>query len=193
MANQAAKELKNMKTKILTTILSLLIFLPMLASAQANGSGVSISHVPLKAEQLPFPGAPLKISVALENSKNSQYTLKGFFTRDGKILEQSLEEFAMNDNGQITYSTTIHAPLAELNYQFVLLDRTTPLAHSKRYAMRRSCIPNIQSASGEISKNPVMKEKIKNLQMQATSIQDEVLNYESAIRMLEELKILTEK
>lgn len=161
--------------------------------AQQRKAGINISHKAFTPTDLPFPGTPLKISAILENTKNSQLAVRGFFVRDGKIIEQNLTDFSTNESDQLVYSTTVNAPLAELNYQFVVLDGQTPVTLSKRYSIRRSCIPKIESIPSTTIDNPIMKEKIAALQEQATSIQNEVQNYETAIKLLEELKVLTEK
>ncbi len=182
-----------MKYKSYLILLLVCFICGSIVQAQEKNSRIKILHNAIKPGEMPYPGSPVKFSVTLENTKNSQLSVRGFFVRDGKIIEQAFTDFSTNDYEQLVYSTIINAPLAELNYQFVVLDGSIPVSTSQRYNIRRSCLPKIESISGEISNNPVMKENIKTLQKQATSIQDEVQNYETALKLLDELKVLTEK
>jgi hypothetical protein len=173
----------------------LLICLPTAAIAQGKQAGgkISLVHSPLKGDDMPYPGSPMKVSVVLDNTKNSQLVVKGFFVRDGKIIEQNLNDFSTDDNDRLVYSTEVMAPLGELTYQFALMDGTSAVAHSRRYVVRRSCLPNIEPISTDLPAGTQPQEKVNVLQIQATALQNEIQNYEAVFKVLDELKLMTEK
>ncbi len=182
--------------KYILTIFAIIVVLSAdsaLAQNKESAKNINVLHTPIKATELPFPGGDLLISATLENTRNSQLVLKGFFVKDGKVVEQNLEDFSTNDREQLVYATKIPAPLAELNYQFVLLDKGQVIATTKRFSVRRNCIPNIAGMKLGMPEDSNMKDRVKVLQLQATSIQEEVQNYEKSITLLEELKSLTDK
>lgn len=161
------------------------------ADAQKAPKKVNLVHAPSKATDLPAPGAPLTISVTLENTRSSKLKVIGFFTRDGKLMEKNLTDFSTNNRDQLVFSTSIFSPLAELNYQFVLLDGKNVVATSRRYVVRRECIPIIDSLKTDPT-DVQGNEAPTALQNHATVLQNEVNNLESALNILEELRELTE-
>lgn len=153
----------------------------------------SLAHRPLHAEELPFPGSTMTLSVTLLNSRDSQLSVRGYIVRDGKLLDIPLNDYSVDDADRIVYSASINAPLAELNYYFVLLGPKGVVNSSERYSIRRDCLPAVDTIDLKIPANTPAKTRLNMLQKQATGLQDELQNYETAVKLLEELKVLTEK
>lgn len=153
----------------------------------------SLIHQPIPVEALPFPGSAMTLSVTMLNSRDSQLTVRGYIVRDGKLMSLPLSDYSVDDLDRIVYSATINAPLAELNYYFVLLGPNGVVSTSERYSLRRPCLPAVDTIDLKIPANTPAKTRLKLLQQQATGLQDELQNYETTVKLLEELKILTEK
>lgn len=177
-----------------TLAFCLLMLSPSFLHAQTSKKGqqITINHTAMKPGELPYPGAELRISVTLGNTRNSQLILKGFFVKDGKVMEQDLDYFSTDNREQLVYSTTITSPLAELNYQFVLMDKGQVLSSSPRYTLRRQCLPDVSGVALDDTGTQDLN-VVERLQLQASKIQDEVQNFEKALSILDELKVLTEK
>lgn len=162
------------------------------AFAQTSNRQISLLHTEIKPEQLPYPGVNLTLSVAIANTKDSQLILKGYIVRDGKLLEITLGDVSQDQNERLVFSSTLAAPLAEMNYHFVLLGPKGVVASSKRYAVRRTCLPDVTGVDLNLAEDIEMKDKLIKLQSQASGLQDEVQNYEGVKKLLDELKIITE-
>lgn len=172
-------------------ILSLLICLTF-GSSNLYAQQIDIAHVPAKADDLPFPGTPMELAATVVNTKDSQLKMSAFVIRDGKIMDLNVNTLSTNNNEQIVYSTTINAPLAELNYQFILSDDKGIITSSRRFTIRRSCIPNITDLDTDAEAPTDTKERLKFLKKQAGNLQNEVQNYETALALLDELRSLTD-
>lgn len=171
---------------------TLTVFTFSSVSAQPEGRQVSLLHNPAKPNELPFPGASLSLSVALVNTKDSQLILRGYLVRDGRLLETTLSDVSQDQNERLVFSTNIPAPLGELSYYFVLLGPKGVVTTSKKYSIRRECLPDISPIDISLPEDIEMKEKLVELQKNASGLQDEVQNYENVKKILEELKSLTE-
>ena len=97
-----------------------------------------------------------------------------------------------NDGLWKVFSGTFTAPLFEINYHFEIMGPKGVVSTSKRYTVRRTCLPDISGVDLKIPEDMDMKDKLVELQRQASELQDEVQNYEGVKKLLDELKLLTE-
>lgn len=153
---------------------------------------ISLQPSVYESADLPFPGHPLKLSVRVLGTKNPQYTMRLLIVRDGRLIEQILDNVIVDDAGHLVYSAETNAPLAEITYQFILSGAPAVLAASPRVALRRPCIPDIRPIDTDLDPNLDLGAKLKALLQQSRALEAEVKNYEVAAKLIEELKALTE-
>ncbi|MCO6429893.1 MAG: hypothetical protein J5J00_03455 [Deltaproteobacteria bacterium] len=159
----------------------------------AQNRDISLSHEPPVESELPSPGSPLELAVTLLNSKNSQLHLRGFVVRDGRLMDIHFRDLTSDLYDRVVYLADIAAPLAELSYQFFLVDNQEVVATSQLYTVRRSCIDNVLPVDTSHSLSSDGKKKLEQLRDRASRLQVEVQNFESALKLIEELQALTEK
>lgn len=170
-----------------------LFCLSLALNTSVSFAQIEVAHTPPQPQELPFPGNPLTLSITLLNSRDTQLTVKGYIVRDGKLMVVDLADFTSDDHDRIVYSTTINAPLGELNYNFVLFDAKGVAGTSDRYSVRRECLPRTNTIDTKLPEDLKGKARLDIQQKHATNLQDELKNYESVIKILDELKALTEK
>lgn len=87
--------------------------------------------------------------------------------RDGRLTESVVDKSYINEYEQTIYEMTIPSPLVEITYQFVVPLKDGSVVSSMRYSVRRSCIPQVDSALLEISESSMTP---KNVQGASQSI-----------------------
>jgi hypothetical protein len=105
---------------------------------------LQFSHTPPKLEDLPSPGLPLKLSVRVnKEALSSGVLLRAIITRDGTLFEQQNTSPQIDASDRIGYIIEVPSPLVEMSYQFVFIDKAGNAVGTKRYNIRRNCIPDV--------------------------------------------------
>lgn len=168
------------------------IAVPLIAGAGYAQDAARIHHVPMPASELPYPGAPMEIKATLINSRNSQLVMRAFVVKDGKVMDMTFDHLSSSDGEHLEYSTKLPAPLGELSYQLVLSGPQGVVASSKRFFIRRECLPVVTNLEINPELPADAKTRLKALKVRAIDLQNEVQNYESVVKLLAELKSLTD-
>jgi hypothetical protein len=186
-------EIKNLAQISVKLFVSFILISMILCSNAFADEAVSLAHSAPLPEELPFPGSPMQLAVTLLNSRNSQLSVRAFVVRDGKLMTIDLKNVSTDPYERVVYWSNINAPLGEISYRFILSGPTGIMATSERYSVQRECRPNVETIDANLSESITGNSKLKIQQKQATALQDELKNYELAIKLLEELRALTEK
>ena len=153
---------------------------------------VSLRPSIVDGDGLPYPGHPIKLTVTVIGTKNSQLTMRALLVRDGRLIEQPIDDGILDEEDRLVYTLDTFAPLAELSYQFVFGGPQGTVGISPRVVARRACIPDIRTIDTEIDPNIDLTSKLKELLRQSQGLETEVKNYETTVKLIEELQKLTE-
>src|SRR5688572_27740880 len=91
-------------------IIFLVVVMFTLIPSGAEAQEVSLVHQPYTADQLPFPGAPMTLSVLVNGTRDSQNLVRAILVRDGRLMDVPLQEINQDDQDRLVYSAQIHAP-----------------------------------------------------------------------------------
>ena len=176
--------------KIFTLFISAIFCSAIIASAETVEEKPVIIHSPAAAELLPFPGKPVTLTVKLKNTRDTSYKLRAYFSIDGKLTEIPVAEASLDDNDHPTYTVNTYSPIAEISYQFLLIGKDGSVIPSTRYVIRRKCIPKLFVDEAKVEQNSDSKEYMKNLVVQAQSLEDTLAAYDSAFKLIDEISSL---
>lgn len=122
-------------------------------SAQSDKSNIpesvapvklQFSHIPPKIEDIPSPGLTMKLAVRVnKEALSSGVLLRAVITRDGTLFEQQNTSPQIDASDRIGYVIEVPSPLVEMSYQFVFIDKSGNAVGTKRYNLRRNCVPDV--------------------------------------------------
>ena len=176
----------------LGTLLVVITLLPAFAFAQIAYEKLQFAHQPLKGGDLPAPGDTVTVSVMIKNSRELELSMRLHVSRDGYLLDLPLRG-SIDSSDQIQYTTTVMAPLGELSYQFVLYNKENkPVRTSKRYVIRRKCIPDVNLTDLEVSITPetASVDPALTLLLRARGLESDLSYFQRAIDLIEESRAL---
>lgn len=137
------------------------------------------------------PGSELVLHALLKGTKQTSLKMRCFFSRDGKLLELPLERSFRNAYDVPTYEFKTAAPLAGASYYFVLYRGSSLPLVSERYLMERECLPKIGLTDLKPQSEEESPEKhLLTVREQARGLEQDLADYETAARLVEELKLL---
>lgn len=175
-------------TKTVTAMVLALLW----ATAGHAQPAPSTLPVELYAEQiglheLPAPGAAFIVKVKLTNTRETERRMRALVVRDGRVTDVPPLKAYLDEYDMPTYEVQMHAPFAELSYQFVLYNPDGTFSHTPRFTVRRPCIPFVDPDSIKLEPKNQGEARLESLVRLARSLESEVLSYDVAIKILEEL------
>ncbi len=148
-----------------------------------------IQHLPPKPSVLPEPGEPLTLKASLKGTRVSDMRMRLLAVTDGQLLDVSVPSATFNDKDEPSYSFTIHAPLVETGYVFMLYDKQGSVVLSPQwYSVSRGCMPDISVAPDKIDPELQGAEKLKALVEQAQNLERDIQKYQKVLKILDEIK-----
>lgn len=113
-------------------------------SAAADNAVMSVTHTPMSAANLPEPGKDFIVSASIRNSGGQDPDVRAFVTADGALSQISPDRIYPGENKDFIAEFKLFAPLGEISYQFVAKTENGAIAPSKRFALRRQCLPRLK-------------------------------------------------
>jgi hypothetical protein len=187
------KELSSLLSpKVSAVICGLLLFcmFALESLAQSSTGNPTLSHTPPYGTDLPFPGKLMSLEAKLLNTKQTNRKLRVLIVRDGRLLDLSTDGALLNERDIPTYKFTIYSPLAEISYQFILYNPDGTVTTSRRYSVRRDCLPNVELTGVKPDSELSADEKIAALAHQSRGLDRDLEAYERALGLLEELRTI---
>ena len=151
-----------------------------------------IKHIPLRPEQLPPPGKPLKIWAALNKTRSIDMRIQAIVVSDGTVMDLALSNPTYNEADELVFSTEIPAPLERVSYQFFAHGDSGDVQSSRKFYIERKCIPII-APPGEDKiepEVPTKEEGIAPLVKQNEGLEREIENLQASITALNKIKSL---
>lgn len=167
-----------------TLALSVVFFSSVRAEAEAKSA---IRHRPISSAQLPPPGSKMILSFDLSSIDGVIARERLFVVRDGKLLDASLLEGAVEGRDSLTHNAIINAPLIELKYWAVVTLADGEIITSPSFTLRRPCIPNIALSSIEDPGDTELQERLTRYIQQSHDLERDLSQYEQVIELLESL------
>ena len=167
-------------------LFALSVLLPCNSFAQDKSKNLlQIFHKPFKAKMLPAPGNTVEINARLSGTKSTSMDLRAFMVLDGKFMDIPASKAFLNEYDTPVYQFKVHSPLAEVTYQFILTTKDSSRIVSKRYTLRRQCIPNINLP--DINEEMSVDEHAQALVTKAEVYERQIQAYNTALDLLEEI------
>lgn len=179
--------------KVFQFIICLIFFIPAISNADLAAKKqpeIQFSHTPPKLEQLPRPGLPMTLAVTM-NKEVLSYGVKvrAIITRDGSLFEVQNTEPKVNSLEKVVFQVEIPSPLVDVNYQFIFTDKVGNAVATKRYSIRRNCMPDISlSKTIANSKDSVTKDDLAQLKATSDKLNDEIQLYEAISKDLTDIQ-----
>ena len=174
----------NIKTRLLFLFLiGMQVFIMSICAAQekpAERSAITIKAQSIDPTKLPFPGQTLTLNAEVNNTRDFRLPIRLLAMRDGKFYEIAVLSGLLGANDKPQYKVEIPAPIAEIAYQFVLISPDGSAITSQRVSVRRSCIPNILPALGELPDEMDGSERFNVLLVNNKRMEQEISNLEKA-------------
>lgn len=147
-------------------------------------------HTPPSLQELPAPGKPMKLSVALpKEALGVGLKMRALVSRDGRIMDLTDTDPSIDTNDRVIFKVEFPSPLSDIGYQFIFTDKTGATFGSKRYLVQRKCIPNVQSTTlrKQASGGTVTKEEAMHLLADSSGLQKDIELYEQISSLLNDL------
>jgi hypothetical protein len=154
--------------------------------------GVGVKHIPPRAQDLPAPGAPLKLSFQLTNTREITQLVTALVTVDGELMNVLGSEGYLNEYDNPAFEIATIAPLGELAYQLVVRGQDGSIVTSKRYAVRRNCLPSVDLTDVAIPEKTQGREKLELIIQKTKGLERDLGTLEQALRTGTKLKELLE-
>jgi hypothetical protein len=173
---------------------SVMLFSPSIGLSQEGkvSKEVTVKHIPPRAQDIPAPGAPLKLGFQLTNTREITQLVTALVTVDGQLMSVLGSEGYLNEYDNPAFEITTIAPLAEITYQLVVRGQDGSIVTSKRYAVRRSCLPSIELTSIAIPETVQGREKLSAIIERTKGLERDLGLLEQALRSAAKLKEMLE-
>lgn len=150
-----------------------------------------ILHQAPQLSEIPAPGKIITLNMMLKDQRDLDLRVEILVTRDGKLMALPYSRSYLNEQDFATYEFNIYAPLAEASYLFVVYPRDSEPRTSRKYVIRRACLPKVDltqltpplpdSQKGEL-------DRMRELLDQAKGLETDLENYETALKLVKEIK-----
>lgn len=180
---------------VLVAICSMLISVePTVATPfeATSTRSVGFKHIPPRAQDLPAPGSTLKLSLQLTNTREITQLVTALVTIDGRLMNVLGSDGYLNEYDNPTFEIATNSPAAEIAYQFVVRAQDGSIATSKRYAVRRSCLPRIDLTSVAIPETAQGRERLTATIERTKELERDITMLEQTLRTATRLKGMLE-
>lgn len=151
-------------------------------------STITIEHKVPALKSL-APGKEIILLAHLKNTRQTGFKVRCLLSRDGRLMELPLERAFRNEYDVPTFEFKLTAPLAGATYYFVLYKGSGPPLVSERFIMQRECVPKVDltdlNPGGD---EPTGEKHLLHIRDQARGLEQDLVDYENAVRLLQELK-----
>ena len=155
---------------------------PLNALAQSE----SLIHYPPQAQEIPAPGDAMTLIVGLSGSMDTERTLVGYFTKDGKITKVPSYKAYLDINDKPVYELMVNAPVQDMSYRFVVYNPDGSITESEKYSLSRVCVPRVDKYP-DLKTIANASERFKLVTAQSKDVETEIKRYERVMGLLDEI------
>jgi hypothetical protein len=149
-----------------------------------------ILHQAVRAVDLPTPGAPLQLTVSLQNTRDTTRKMRALIVSDGQFFELSSNKAVFNRREEPTYTFEIIAPLGELVYQFLIPNKNSGYIVSERFQIRRACLPSVEPAPDSIDQSLQGDARLNALETTSKKLERDIIRYQTTIDYINRIRKL---
>lgn len=163
---------------------------PVLGEGGSSGAGkgVNFAHTPPRPQDLPYPGQSITLYAYLTNTRETRFPLRVSMSRDGRFEEVIAKDAYLDKEDRPTYEITVPAPVGEMTYQMFLVNPDGNILPSPRFAVRRSCVPQVELAQGEVPADVQGVDRLRRLVAESKGLENDLSGYNQVLRLLGQLK-----
>jgi len=188
MKNLMTQKKEKRSSKLLLIALTFVFWPGPVLLAQSTSS--VMVHRQLTAAELPAPLQPFSLEVTLRGIRDIGLDIRAYVVRDGRVMDLFPVNSYLSDYGDAVYSFDMSAPLAETSYQFFLSRGDGTFDISKRYSIRRDCLPDVKLTVIDSEHSPIGQERLVALLQQTKGLERDIEQYERASQILQDIKEL---
>lgn len=160
---------------------------------EAASTEVSIYSENLDPLDLPDPGEPMVIAAQLLNTKDTSSEMRALAVVDGRLIDMPAAKSFLNKYDFPEYRFEVNAPVSDLSYHFVWVDKNGGAIFSDRFEIRRECAPDIAKVNPEIGPEIRGQEKLNLLIEKSNALHREASLYNRALEIITDIKTLLEE
>ena len=153
-----------------------------------NTKGLAFLHTPPRPDDLPYPGQPMTITAAITNTKETKLPVRVAMVRDGKFVETPAKEAYLDKFDRPIYEIPTIAPVGEMIYQLILVQNDGSVVNSPRFAVRRTCTPQVDLSEGNVPTDIQGVERLRKLVIESKGLENDLNGYNQVLKTLGELK-----
>lgn len=135
---------------------------------------------------LPEPGMPVRFAIQIKGTRQTNDKLKLIAIIDGKRIDVEAPEGTLNENDVPTYEINLPAPKEELRFSWRRESGDGKIERTESRSLERQCRPEVAPAPA-LSAKLQGKEGLKVLSSQVRRLDNDLMRYNEALRLLEEL------
>jgi hypothetical protein len=154
----------------------------------SNAKGLAFLHTPPRPDDLPYPGQPMTITAAITNTKETKLPVRVAMVRDGKFVEVPAREAYLDKFDRPIYEIPTIAPVGEMIYQLILVQTDGSVVNSPRFAVRRTCTPQVDLSEGNVPTDIQGVERLRKLVIESKGLENDLNGYNQVLKTLGELK-----
>ena len=190
-----------MEGKTSSKIISYLLLAVFLLSgptvlAQGKGQGSNGEAVPALSvmsrtpdpKDLPLPGQPVEITFQLLDAWDVVQGVRVLAVVDGRFLEVPVRNGYLNRNDQPEYLVQIPSPLSQLSYQILVPDGNNDYSWSRRFFVRRNCLPKTALLDLDADWRVTGQEQVHVCSERANALENELFAYERSLDLVRALR-----
>jgi len=168
-----------------------LLRVPNTVQAAESSNSIELYHRVPDIKNLPAPATMMPIAVEVRNTKKTDLKIRLVASRDGKMIDLAMPQGVLNVQDVPVYQVELPAPLAYMTYQFVAQTEDGTLVTTRRFILRRNCIQKFQVNVPDTVGDAEFRKNIADLVGKARSLERDTANYETALKLIDGLKVLT--
>ena len=174
----------------------------------AKKSNFQIQHTPPTA--LPPIGSLVKLSFTLipmlsskqniDAGRSTDQQVQATVVLDGQLMVIPVRNIVLDDRDRPRFEVTFNAPVGELSYAVTVLDVEGGVSSSRRYELKRTCLPQVELSDTTLVAQGPETDKPRNgravldeLLVKTNVLKSEVDQLDRAIKEMEELHGMMEK
>jgi hypothetical protein len=158
------------------------------AQSATAAKQLEVAHKVPSPKSLPSAAAMMQLVIEVKGTKSIDQKIRLVGARDGKLIDIVFPRGTLNMADVPTYKLEVPAPIAMLNYQFVVHQPDGTLTSTPQFTLKRPCIQTFKVDVAETQRDSSFKREVATLVAKARTLEQETNNLDTALRLLDDIK-----
>ena len=150
---------------------------------------MSVLNQPPDPKDLPLPGQPVEVVFQLLDAWDVIKGVRILAVVDGRLMEIPIKNSYLNKHDQPEYIVQIPAPLSQLSYQILVPDGNGDYSWSRRFFVRRSCLPVTDLIDLDADWRVNGQGLVRACSERASALERELFAFERSLDLVRELRL----